>query len=71
MKIWSVKIISKNFSVYFPRFQNRRMKWRNAKERELFTSKNPLNNDYCDCQQKEETLTYCPSILEDTQSSRE
>jgi hypothetical protein len=39
------------------RFQNRRMKWRNTKERESFTSANNEKNDCYDYQQKEEIIS--------------
>ncbi len=43
------------------------MKWRNTKERELFTTTNSINNDNhdCyDCQQKEEIISYSPPVLD-------
>jgi hypothetical protein len=43
------------------------MKWRNTKERELFTSGNSINNekiDCCDYQEKEEIITYSPSAID-------
>ena len=49
------------------RFQNRRMKWRNTKERELLMSnKSTSNTDLSnDCQVKEEFIRpYSPSSIE-------
>jgi hypothetical protein len=50
------------------RFQNRRMKWRNTKEREIHTSTNSICNEKngcSDCEQKDEIITYDSSVLED------
>ncbi len=64
VKIW---LVNYNLSYLrrifdkFSRFQNRRMKWRNTKERDLFISSNSHDkHDCCDYQQKEEILTYRP-----------
>ncbi|CAF3436305.1 unnamed protein product, partial [Rotaria sp. Silwood2] len=54
-------------------FQNRRMKWRNTKERDLLTStnsisidKNDLSNDCCECgQEKQDIIIYHPSLIDD------
>ncbi|CAF1469141.1 unnamed protein product [Adineta steineri] len=50
-------------------FQNRRMKWRNTKERELLMSTKSINNNNelsNDCQQKDEFLSsYCSNLIDD------
>lgn len=55
------------FEDFVFRFQNRRMKWRNTKDRDLFLSKtSSLNidkNDCCDCEPKDDSISYYSSVL--------
>jgi len=56
------------------RFQNRRMKWRNTKERELLMSTKSINNNNelsNDCQQKDEMITYSPSNNETSEENNQ
>ncbi len=51
----------------FHRFQNRRMKWRNTKELQVFTSTNSMTNvptDSWDSPEKEEIMPCSPSTID-------